>query len=74
MVEKGSMTFGEMTLRYDLPETRRDFSPWSAQSPDLNPTENVWRIVMRKIARQPITRSVVDLQQQVTPLCTTGIN
>jgi hypothetical protein len=31
----------------------------------LNPIENVWRIVKREIARKPIAKGVVELQQQV---------
>jgi hypothetical protein len=31
----------------------------------LSPIENVWRIVKCAIAKQPIAKSVVDLQQQV---------
>jgi hypothetical protein len=52
-----------------------DLSPWPAQSPGPNPTENVWRIVKRAIAKIPIAKGVVDLQQvedvwDRIPLCT----
>jgi len=39
--------------------------PWPAQSPGLNPIENVWRIVKPGIAKKPIANGVVGLQQQV---------
>jgi transposase len=41
------------------------FHPHPAQSPDLNPIENVWQIVKAIVANYPITKSVEELEEQV---------
>ena len=41
------------------------FSDWPAQSLDLNPIENVWRIIKYNIAKRPVARTVAELEEQV---------
>jgi hypothetical protein len=42
-----------------------EFIDWPAQSPDLNPIENVWAIMKRSITTQKIAKSVVELEKLV---------
>jgi hypothetical protein len=46
------------SLRFDK------FHPQPAQSPDLNPIENVWQIVKAIVANYPIAKSVEELEEQ----------
>ena len=41
------------------------FSDWPAQSLDLNPIENLWRLIKYHIAKRPVAKSVQELEQQV---------
>ena len=51
-----------------LHSNRVNVLPWSAQIPDLNPTENVWRIMKRRLRIQPTHPNTADeLYEQ---LCT----
>ena len=50
------------------PITRRPgmlFSDWPAQSPGLNPIGNLWRIIKYNIAKRPVARTVVELEERL---------
>jgi len=42
--------------------------PWVTQSPDLNPIENLWEMVGRRIIRNAISR-ISDLKQEIEKAC-----
>ena len=50
-----------------LTENEIKLMPWCARSPDLNPIENIWSWIDRKLTRESIT-SVDELKERIEAL------